>query len=119
VAEAIVNAICKGRSGESYILGGYNISYKDLWTHMLTAMGRQQRAYSFPCAVAAVGRILDGIHRLTNLRERSPNGAEIAMGGLWHYYDSTKAHRELNYRMRELDSTLNDAWQWLKSVHQA
>jgi dihydroflavonol-4-reductase len=114
VAHAVVEAIHLGKSGERYILAGRNLSYQDLWAKMLAAMERKRRVYCFPHAVAAFGRIVDVVSAITRRHGNSPNGAEIAMGGLYHYYDSSKAQRELNYRIRPIEETLSDAWKWLK-----
>jgi dihydroflavonol-4-reductase len=51
------------------------------------------------------------------IREGDINGAAIAMGQLFHSYDSSKARRELGYTTRDLSETLTDAWQWLKQHH--
>ncbi len=39
VAQAIVNAIELGKTGESYILGNENLNYKEIFTKMASALG--------------------------------------------------------------------------------
>lgn len=117
VAQATVNVALQDLVGQRYILAGTNIRYQDLWNHMLRAMGQNRRALCFPYAVAASGPVFDAFNKILRRNNASPNGAEIAMGGLWHYYDSSKAQRELNYILRPLEETIFDAWRWLQQNH--
>ncbi len=113
VAHAIVNAIEHGRTGHSYILAGENISYQDLWSQMLKTAGRSSRVHSSRSFLNFVARVLDKLSPLLPKREGDINGAAIAMGQLFHYYNSAKAERELGYTRRPIAQTLTDAWQWL------
>ncbi len=117
VAHAIANCVQLGRCGQRFIVAGTNITYQQLWTEMLRTMGSRKRVHCFPRAVAASGPIIDAINLLRGRRDATPNGAEIAMGGLYHYYDSSKAQRELNYQTRPLSETITDAWDWLSHNH--
>ncbi len=60
--------------------------------------------------IPAAARMVDLWYRLPGTQEKLFNGAAIAMGGLHHEYDSSKAERELAYAHRPLDETLRDAW---------
>lgn len=117
VARAIVETLQRGRTGQRYILAGENVTYQRLWEQMLVAIGKKKRVLCLPRIVSMAGHAIDFGNRLMRLTERSPNGAEIAMGGLMHFYDSGKAQRELDYRWRPLEETLRDAWQWLREHH--
>lgn len=113
VAQATVNAVTMGQSGESYILAGENITYQHLWQAMLDVMEVRRRVLVGGRPIVWIGKLIDGANRWLGLRERDINGAIIAMGHLLHYYDSHRSERELNYHRRPLDETLRDAWQWL------
>lgn len=114
VARAIANAIRAGRTGEHYILAGYNLSYPELCRRMLQVMGQKKRVFRMGPVIPAAARLVDAWSRISGSRERLFNGAAIAMGRLHHCYDSTKAQRELNYDRRPLEETLADAWSWLR-----
>jgi len=118
VAAAAINAIAQGKSGESYILAGENLTYQQLWQQMLAEFGIRRSVYvARRRFLQRVGRTIDLANRTLHLTERDVNGASIGMGNLYHYYDSSRAERELNYQRRPLATTIRDAWQWLKQYH--
>jgi len=114
VAAGISSALKLGRSGERYILGGENISYRDLWRLMAKVMGRRPpvRAMKKPLATV-VGLVGDGISRAIG-REIELNSATIQMGQMYHYYTSDKAVQELNYQISSVETALADAWEWFR-----
>ncbi len=116
VASAIVASIQRAKAGESYILAGYNMSYRELWSRMFSAMGVRRRVFVGGPLVKCLGYCIDQVNRL-GFREGDINGAAIAMGNLFHYYDSSLARTKLSYHNRPLDETLADAWSWLTSHH--
>ena len=113
VAFAIVNAIEHGKAGQSYILAGENISYRDLWIRMLKTAGRTTSVHQSGKFLSFVGKLLYSTATWLPVLEGDINGAAIAMGQLFHYYDSSKAERDLGYVRRAVDETLADAWLWL------
>lgn len=118
VARACVNAIERGARGEHFILAGQNTPYRQLWQQMLEVAGRRRRVFRLgPLAIAAV-RGLDLVHRWLPISEGDVNGAVLAMGNLWHYYDSSKAVRELDYDSSFSPETLREVWEWLRTHHQ-
>ncbi len=115
VATATVNAIDRGANGQSYILAGDNLTYQQLWKLMLKAFGKRRTVrVASRKFLEAVGKGIDGMNRVLGLKERDLNGAMIGMGNLLHFYDSTKAVQGLNYQRRPIETTLKDAWEWLK-----
>ncbi|QDV23671.1 NAD-dependent epimerase/dehydratase family protein [Aureliella helgolandensis] len=113
VANAIVDGIGLARKGEHYILGGANMTYQALWHLMREAVGRPTKVYRLGPSLRWFARAVDIGLGILPVREGDVNGASIAMGCLFHYYDSSKAARELNYHSREPQVSLNDAWQWM------
>ena len=115
VAAATANAIDRGANGQSYILAGDNLTYQQLWQRMLSEFGQRRTVrVAGRQFLQRVGKVIDATNRCLGLKERDLNGAMIGMGNLFHYYDSTKATQELSYHHREIETTLHDAWQWLK-----
>lgn len=115
VATATINAIDRGANGQSYILAGENLTYQQVWLLMLNAIGKRRSVrVGRRRFLQRVGNVIDTTIRGLKLKERDLNGALIGMGNLFHYYDSTKATEELNYHRRAIETTLHDAWQWLK-----
>lgn len=115
VAAASVNAIDLGVNGESYILAGDNLTYQRLWQLMLTACGKRRTVrVAGRRFLESVGKVIDTTNRVLRLNERDLNGAMIGMGNLFHFYNSSKAMRQLKYQRRPIETTLQDAWDWLK-----
>ncbi|MDX1929591.1 MAG: SDR family oxidoreductase [Pirellulaceae bacterium] len=115
VAAATVNAIDRGANGQSYILAGENLTYQQLWSLMLNAIGKRKTVrVAGRKFLETVGKVIDTANRGLRLKERDLNGAMIGMGNLFHYYDSTKALQALGYQRRPIETTVHDAWNWLK-----
>lgn len=113
VAKAIVNCLNEVESGSQFILGGHNLTYQELWTHMLREAGSKKRVFQLGKSIRLVGKLLDAAFRWLPLREGDVNGAAIEMGSLNHYYDSSRAQQALAYSNRPMEETLRDAWVFL------
>ena len=110
VALAIVRAMEKGRRGERYILGGENLTVKQLAEQCLTLLGQHKRVLKFPNAlirlVAAVG---------TKLHIKLPfNPHVIPYATRYWFMDSSKAQRELGVSFRSARDALAPTLLWLK-----
>lgn len=115
VASGIVHAIDRGQIGQSYIMAGLNIPYSELWTRILYTAGKSRKVISPGFVLRLVGLVTDAVVKTLPIAEGDINSASIKMGQLFHYYDSTKAQRELGYRNRNPEETLIDAWNWLRN----
>ncbi len=118
VAQACVNAIEMGVSGENYILAGENISYRELWTRMLAVAGRRKRVFRLGPAAKLFGRATDVAYHWLPMAEGDINGAAISIAGLKHYYDSSKAQREIAYEPNVKNKLLAEVWTWLRTSQQ-
>ena len=110
VALAIVRAMEKGRRGERYILGGENLTVKQLAEQCLALLGQNKRVLKFPNAlirlVAAVG---------TKLHIKLPfNPHVIPYATRYWFMDSSKAQRELGVSFRSARDSLAPTLLWLK-----
>ena len=111
----IISAIQHGKSGESYILGGHNMTYFDLWKLMAKITGSRPPVRLAPnWAMSTVGWVADQKTRITG-QESIVNSAAIAMSSLYNWHCSDKAKRELGYQIGDLDSALSDAWEWFQA----
>ncbi len=117
VAAAVVRATEVASAGEHYILAGRNLAYRELWQAMLESMGKRKRVFRLGPLVKLVGKAIDLANRMLPIEEGDVNGASIRMGYLNHYYNSGKAERDLDYQLRPLEQTLDEAWSWLSKQH--
>lgn len=116
VVAAQVAAAERGRVGEKYILGGWNVSVGELIRAMAEAAGvpaphrRLPEGLVYALAVAGeeVGRLIPG-----SPAKYLTTGVEQVRSG--QYLDSSKAQRELGLARRPLVETFRDSLEWFRS----
>lgn len=114
VANAIANAIVKGRIGECYILGNENLTYREAFGKMAGALGVKAPGMKMPgfltLAYGGVLSIASGIFRFT-----PPVTYPLALISTEkHFYSSAKAVRELELQQTPLNEALREAVQWFR-----
>jgi dihydroflavonol-4-reductase len=116
VAAGILAAADRGRPGERYILGGVNRSYTAFYSELARVAGRPISRFRLPTAVARIGAAIGD--RLKKKRTKRPllTSAQARLLGLFFYYDSGKARRELGYSTRPLRETVADTHQFWMTV---
>jgi dihydroflavonol-4-reductase len=116
VAEGHLLALEKGRIGESYILGGGNVSLREMLAVIAEITGRSPprfrlaRAPLFPLAFAA-----EMAARLTGKQPFLTRDA-LRMAGHHMFFTSARAQRELGYRSRPYRAALEDAIAWYSAA---
>lgn len=104
-----------GRPGECYVLGGENMSLRQILTAVAQLTGRPPPTLRLPHAVPLVAAwFSESAARLTG---RTPTltleGARLARKFM--YFRSDKAERELGYRARPAREALADAVAWFEA----
>jgi dihydroflavonol-4-reductase len=116
VAEGHMLALERGRIGESYILGGQNVSLKQMLEDIARLLGRKPprvrlpRGPLYPIAYAA-----EAIARVTG-KEPFVTTDVLDMSKHKMFFSSAKAERELGYRARNYRSALEDALRWFREA---
>jgi dihydroflavonol-4-reductase len=116
VARAHIDAWEGARFGESYLLGGEHASFVDLINRIGTLLGRKTPRKPTPAWVLMTyARVLDAVSRLTR-REPSitPEAATFTCHDL--HVDSSRAQREIGYRITPLDRLLKDTVEWMRGA---
>lgn len=110
VALACVRAMEKGRPGERYILGGENLSIRELATLSLEILGQKKSVVQVPNA------LLKGITKVaTMFHVPLPfNPHVIPYATKYWFMSSDKAQRELGVSFRSARDTLVPTIAWLK-----
>lgn len=113
VCAAIVSAISNGRNGERYLITGDNITIKDL----LTSISEEAHARS-PHKVlpTMLLKFLSAIHDFLGLAGELTR-ENIFSATSFHWYDHSKAERELNFRPRSYQEAIRDSVHWMKENH--
>jgi dihydroflavonol-4-reductase len=100
----------RGRPGERYVLGGRDIGWAGLIERLARISGVQHPIAVLPRETARAAR-------MEALRLPLPITSEalVLMAQNWRY-SSTKARRELGYRVRRLDTTLGETVRWYQEL---
>lgn len=116
VADGHVLAHRHGRIGERYILGGENLSLKDILDRIASLTGGKPPRVRLPVsAVLPVAYAADWVARLTGV----PNGITVEgvrMARKRMYFSSARAAAELGYRWRAPERSFADAVDWYTSA---
>jgi dihydroflavonol-4-reductase len=116
VADGHLLALERGRIGESYILGGQDVSFRDMMGAIAGLTGRAAprigipRAPLFPLAYAA-----EAVARLTG-KEPFITVDALKMAKYRMFFTSAKAERELGYGARPYRQALIDALAWFRTA---
>ena len=106
----------RGRDGESYLVIGANLSYRDVIRRISRACGR--RAYPFP--IPAPLLILAGLflERASRRTGRRPllTAAYGRLSGWTAYYDSAKSRREFGHTYIDADKTITEGWEYYRDA---
>ncbi len=117
VARGHIAAWQKGVRGERYILGGHNLTYKDLMERACRVGGVKPPRFSLPFPIAlAVGKGGDLQAALTG-KEPLLTSAAVR----WAYnrdfrVSSAKAQRDLGYTISPIDDAIRDCLDWFKKT---
>jgi len=117
VAEGHLLAFEKGRIGERYILGGDDMSLRELIGHVAAAAGRKAPKVRLPRrALYPLAYGVEGWARFVSKREPLFTVDGLRMAGKRMYFSSAKAKRELGYAPRPGREALADAVTWMREV---
>lgn len=116
VARAHVAAWQRDCWGRSFLLGGEHASFLDLIGRIGARLGRPVPKRATPAfALKAFARVQEGLARLRGARPTLT--AEAAQFTCHHLsVDSSRAIRELDYRITPLDVLLDDTLAWMRGA---
>lgn len=113
VARMHVVALDRGRPGERYILGGENLSLKQILDRMSAITGLPSPTRKVPHAAAMVFAFFD--EWITGrIRGREPRATveAVRMGRKIMFANSSKAERELGFRVMPVYGAMRQAIRW-------
>lgn len=115
-AHGHVQAFEKGRAGERYILGGENLTLKEILDRLAAITGLPSPTvklpYIFALATGVVDEMVTG--RLLGREPRATIDA-VRMGRKRMFVSSAKAERELGWRMVPVDGALRRSVEWFRA----
>jgi dihydroflavonol-4-reductase len=113
VARMHVVALDQGTPGERYILGGENLTLKQILDRMSAITGLPSPTMKVPHAVAMAFALFDE-NFTGRLRGREPRATveAVRMGKKMMFASSTKAERELGFRIVPIYDAMRSAIEW-------
>lgn len=109
-------ALEKGRSGERYILGGENLTLKQILDKLAAITGLPSPKVKVPYVMALATGVVDEI--ITgHLLRREPRATidAVRMGRKRMFVSSAKAERELGWKPSPVDGPLSRAVEWFRA----
>jgi len=113
IARAHLVAVERGRPGERYILGGENLTLKQIIDRLAAITGLPSPKHKVPHAVAMAFAFFD--ENITGkLRGKEPRATveAVRMGKKMMFASSAKAERELGFVVRPVDDAMRSAVEW-------
>jgi dihydroflavonol-4-reductase len=113
VVDAIISAWKRGRSGERYIISGENLTIKQLFTEIAQAAGVKPPSIFLPTPIVKLlGKIGD---LMESFGSKGPINSENAWTStLYHWFDSSKAKKELGLNPKSASYAIGQSVAWMK-----
>ncbi|HVA94439.1 MAG TPA: hopanoid-associated sugar epimerase [Candidatus Dormibacteraeota bacterium] len=105
----------RGRVGERYILGGRNLTLKQILDMLAAISGRRAPRWKFPHALAYAAACVDtGVSRMLGRAPQIPlEGVRMARHKM--FVDASKAGRELGFVSGPVEAALERAVEWYEA----
>lgn len=115
-ARGHLTALEKGRRGERYILGGENLTLKQILDKLATITGLPSPTLRVPYFMALATGVVDEVvtGRILGREPRATIDA-VRMGRKKMFVMSTKAERELGWKVVPVDAALRRAAEWFRA----
>lgn len=114
VAEGLVLAAQKGKSGECYILSGHYVSIKDLMKYIEDITGVKAPGFKIARWFAfATGFLSELYYKMVKQKPLFTSYAVYTLGTNSNF-SNEKAQKELGYHTRDIKQTLKDTVEWFR-----
>jgi dihydroflavonol-4-reductase len=114
VADTIMTAMKKGKTGERYILGGENVSYRQLAATISRITGAPRVLFPLPFWMAKILKQALDLYKNKDRISKLFNMSMFNVASHFLYFDSAKAKRELNMRYEPHENSIRNAYEWYR-----
>ncbi|WP_026714832.1 NAD-dependent epimerase/dehydratase family protein [Flavobacterium daejeonense] len=115
VIEGHILALNKGQSGENYILGGENISYKDFFNTVKNVSGAKTKVIEIPKTLLKIVSVMQWIRFYTTQKEPFVTNKSIQQIFCNKLFSSNKAIQFLGYKITPFEEALKQTIPHLKN----
>lgn len=112
VADGIINAYLKGKSGEGYILSGEVISIKQMFTILNEKLERKKLPIKIPLCFVKIMLPLVEWHYRINKKKPIFSSCSLSTLNTNCNFDNTKAKNDLGFNPRLAKESINDTVDW-------
>ena len=114
-AQGHIAAFEKGKSGERYILGGENLTLKQILDKLAAITGLKSPSVRVPYVMALATGVVDEVVT-GRIRGKEPRATidAVRMGRKKMFVSSEKAERELGWKLYPVDDALRRAVDWFR-----
>ncbi len=113
VVDSIIAAWRKGKTGERYIVSGENLLIKDVFDIIAREAGAKPPGIALPRPVIfGLGKIGDVMERFGKKGPMNTDNAWTSV--LYHWFDASKAKRELGLAPKSAEYAIANSVRWIK-----
>lgn len=113
ICVATVNAVEKGKIGESYILGNENLSYKEIFTLIAKITGVKAPKIPMPGIIVKLYALFLTFFGYVFRFKPTVNYRMGLMSLDEHYYSAEKAVKELGLPQTPVETAIKEAYNWM------
>lgn len=117
VVKGMIAAAERGAVGERYILGGENVTHRQAFTIAAEITGTRAPFIPLPLAGVKLGARLFDLWGMLTHREPMLTTELVSGAGLFNYYSSDKAVRELGYTITSYREAVRKTYEWYRKNH--
>ncbi|MDJ0647679.1 MAG: SDR family oxidoreductase [Xenococcaceae cyanobacterium MO_188.B19] len=117
VAQAMIQAVTKGKSGERYIVGGHFMTLKDINQHLEKLTGIAAPKLHIPHKLLMFVAFLSEIYGRITKQPILLSRVGLQTLHAHHKVSSAKAQQELDVYFRPFSATLKDESAWMQAHH--
>ena len=114
VVDSLIAAMKKGRTGERYIIGGDNVSFRDLSQTIMRITGVHQFSLPLPLWAARVISYFLTFKKNRNSISKLFNMTMFTVASEFLYFDSSKAKRELGMRYEPYEKSIRRTFEFYR-----
>jgi dihydroflavonol-4-reductase len=102
----------RGKTGERYIIGGYNVTHEEAFNLVAQVLDRPGPSFMAPVwSVKALARVCDVYGTVTG-KEPWITSELISGVGMNNWYSIEKARKELGYEPSPIEPTIRETYEW-------
>ena len=113
VSKSIIEALEKGRIGESYLLSGENMTYKDYYKRVATIINKRRFLIPIPKLLLVVVSTFCRVFQVKKLLRLEANLHALFLD---NYFSNGKAKNELSMKDTNIDDAIRETVGWLSKI---